>query len=247
MTAFPDIILLRSGRRRRRLSVRTPLAHPFAPMLAHLLPGRPAFVSRNISVAVGVKAGKGFIGLGLHLGDHHRTTIGPVTSALMGHVATATALSATALTAAAFAAFAASAIPGSFAAGGMGTVKLTAADGTVAVGIQTAEAGVVALGAMGLHGRPALLGRHRAIPVGVGGGQALDALLHEFRLADAAIGIGVGTGMSLRCTGRRLLRQGDTTGCGGESQGGKATQHESLLHNVQSPETAELAVAVFPV
>jgi hypothetical protein len=246
MTAFPDITLLRSGRRRRRLSVGLPrrasFGHTLAPLLAHLLTSGPAFFSRDIAVVVGVKAGKGFRRPGLHIGDHDRTTIGPVTATLLRHVAAAVAVPATPMSATTVTMCA---IPAAFAARRMGTVEFAAADGTIVVGIKAGKAGRIPLCAMSLHGRLPFLGTHHAVVVGINRGQALDALLHELSLADAAIAVCVRTGMALRRSGRSLLRQGDATGSG-QSQGGEATQHEGLLHSDQSPETAELAVAVSP-
>lgn len=127
-------------------------------MLAHGLTAGAAFSRADEAVVVDVKAGKGLFGAGLGLGDDDRSArLQP------GHaVLTATTVHRTSATiSAGFAPM--------FAAG----VKLGTTDGPVVIGVQPIETGIGATGHPGLHGGAALVGRDRAVAIGVDGGEAL--------------------------------------------------------------------------
>jgi len=184
---------------------------PFKALFAAIGAGGPALGDGEVTVMVGVEADEGGFRPGLGLGDHDR-------SASLHAVSPAGAAVSAGRPRAPFGA--------SLAAG----VELGLADYPVVVGVEPVETGVGAAGAAGLGGGAALIDGHRAIAVGVGGGQAGDAAADELGLAEALIAIGVGAHAAGVRMFRGLLGDGDAARGGGEGQGGEAAGQKGLVH-----------------
>src|SRR5690606_34394231 len=177
-TAFPDITLLRSGRRRRR-RVRTTLLALLTHLGAAGLHGGAALLNRQHAVAVRIHSREGLGRLALGLGDDDGEA---ALGALRSH--TAAPIPSTLAPMSAPHARAVVTAPAHTVAAGLRRLELGAAEGAVLVGVQPVEPGRKAFGAARLAVGAHLLGRHLTVAVRVRRAQALDPALHEIGLAD---------------------------------------------------------------
>jgi hypothetical protein len=188
--------------------------HAFTAMFAHGLTAGAAFGRSDVAILVGIQAGEGLFCARLNVGDDNRTT-----GLRPGHAALATSRTAIG------AHRTGTAIGAGIARGRTGGVELGAADGAVVIAVQPVEPGVGAVGNAGLHRDATLIGRDRAVTIGVCGRQPLHALAHELGLAQPTVSVRIGA----HATGRGLL--GDSgAGRGGERQGGEAASQKGLFH-----------------
>lgn len=199
-----------------------------------------AVFSGQIAVVIDVHPGKAFGGAGLSLGDGDGFTT--LTHAAFAPLAPHAAASATRVgrvmgsTTHSFATASTTATPAALtiATGCRSCLKLGAADGTVAVGVEPGKALGHVLGPAGLSGSAALFGGHSAIAIAIGATQTLDGLGCELGLADAAIIVSVG-GLQTRGTivatglGRSLLSRGSARSSG-QDNGGNATDQSHSGH-----------------
>ena len=188
--------------------------HALTAVLAHTLAGGPALFGRDEPVVIGIEAGEGLFGTGLDVGDHDRSARLHPAHATLTTVGSATGTPGTR-----------AALRMRLTAGRAGGIELGAADGTVIIGVQTVEMGIGPAGHAGLHRDAALIGRDRAITIGVCARQALHALAHELGLAQPTVSVRVGA----HATGRGLLCESGA-GRGGERQGGEAASQKGLFH-----------------
>ena len=177
--------------------------HTLTAILAHALTSGATLFGRDETVLIGVEAGEGLFGAGLNFSDHHRPA-----SLHPAHAPLATGGSAMGTHGTR------AALRSHLTGGRAGRVELGAADGTVVIGVQTVEAGIGPTGPAGLHCGAALIGRDRAVTIGVCGRQALHALADELGLAQPAIAVRV----RAHAASRRLLGEVGT-GRGGKHQG----------------------------
>jgi hypothetical protein len=188
--------------------------HAVTAQLAHGLTAGAAFGRRDVAIVVGIQAGEGLFCAGLYVGDDDRAT-----GFHPGHAALAarrTALGAHRT---------GTAIGAGLARDLTGGVELGATDGAVVIAVQPVEPGIGPVGHASLHRDATLIGRDRAVTIGVCGRQALHALAHELGLAQPTVSVRIGA----HATGRGLLGEGGA-GRGGECQGGEAAGQKGLFH-----------------
>jgi hypothetical protein len=200
-----------------RLTGGATFRHALTALFAKRLPSSPAFADRDEAVAVDVQPGEGLFSLAPYIGDQDRPAglHAPVAMGQPGAAAMHAGRTGGALRA---------------SLGRAWSIELGAADGPVAVGVQTLEAGVGALGRAGLEDRAPFLRRHGAVAVSISGAQTVHPPGDELGLADAAVAVGVRS-QDVRL-GRRLLSEGSAA-CG-EGQGGEGAGQEGFSHQMIS-------------
>jgi hypothetical protein len=188
--------------------------HAFTAMFTRGLTAGAAFGRSDVAIVVGIQAGEGLFCAGLDVGNDDRTTgFHPGHAALaarrttLGAHRTGTAIGA------------------GLARGLTGSVELGATDGAVVIAVQPIEPGIGPVGHASLHRDATLIGRDRAVTIGVCGRQALHALAHELGLAQPTVSVRIGA----HATGRGLLGESGA-GRGGERQGGEAAGQKGLFH-----------------
>lgn len=181
------------------------MLHPaLAPVLAAIGARGLPLGGGDVAVAVGVHQGEPGFGPGASFGDHHRTTV--------AHPAGA-----------GVAAMGASVAPMLAA-----SLELGLADNAVIVCVEAFEAGVSPLGPAGLGDGAHLFTGDRAVAIGVGGGEALDAGVDELGPAEALVAVGVGAQGPGLSPVRGLLGEGDAAS--GEGQGDQSARQNGFSH-----------------
>ncbi len=188
------------------------LGHPLSAMLTPISEGGAAFGDGDEAVPVGVKAGERGLCPGLGLGDHDRSTFGPLVGAAESAPVGATR-------ATFHPDISAMLTPG---------VELRLADHAIVVGVQPIETRVGATRHPGTGRRAHLVAGDGAVVIGVGYREAADPGVDELGSAEALVAISVGAKAAGLGSFRRLLRR--CGAAGGEGQGGQSGRHKGGFH-----------------
>ena len=187
------------------LTGRTAFRAPLKAMLAAIRAGAAALGDSDVAVVIGVETEEGGVRPRPGLSDHNR----------------AAGLHAFGVTGAAgVSPVSASGARAALGAGFAARVELGLADDPVIVGVEPVETSVGAAGPTGFRGGATLIGGHRSVAVGVGDGQASEAAVDEFGLAEAVVAVRVAP----QVTGLRGFR--GLPGDGGAARGGEGQGRE---------------------